>query len=835
MCISAFANQDPSSGPLQTYGLFPSQQGLLDAGFSASDDHWLICAPTGSGKTRMGEWAIERAWAAGQSAAYVAPLRAIVDERHADWLARYPHRTIEAFTGGAGVTARPTGAEDLMLFTPEKLATYLAAWKHQLEWLSRLGVLVIDELHLLGDAARGATLECLIGRIERVNPFIRVVGLSATLSNARELADWLDARLYETNWRPVTVTHRLRRYKRALDKPEHLVEEVTETLADAGRSLVFVNSRRRAEQLATHLRSRGINARFTHAGLPPEIQAETHQQMRAGAIDAIVATSTLEMGVNLPARKVIVYDNYAFEGDTFGPLPVQRYLQFAGRAGRPGLDDRGESVLFAPVWDTSAEEILRGKAEPVKSALFSAQHIAREILHEVSSRLSMSERHLEVNFSRRTLWRHQGGQRRFDGAVRHLVSCGLLKETTKEDQTYLSHTALGRIATQMAISPDTVVLLKRFFQELDQPSEWDVLLGACLTAEATPKLGFKFEEIDHLGDAVLQAPSRLLDRTPEFATTLRPGCTAASLLSAVKCAAILDAHTRLESIDTLAERHDCYSADLTALKRNAVWVLETAQRVFAILNRQRHAREAEPDNQAAKQLPPSSHEELVRVLKLMVEYGIPRGATSLVEIAGIGSKRAQRLCSEGVFTPFELAQLPLAHLTNLLGIGEQTADGILQSAASLADSPPSPRAFQATSLPSATVDTGMRLGTARVDPYRLRRALELSIDHASAEVVRVSGGAEPHAIVIKEDELRQRTYVCDCADFAKGQRWCKHILRARMALHDDAEFRPLLESLRRPPNDRPLRYALSDLWMHAGRTFKRYADRSDLSVSARQR
>jgi predicted flap endonuclease-1-like 5' DNA nuclease len=291
----------------------------------------------------------------------------------------------------------------------------------------------------------------------------------------------------------------------------------------------------------------------------------------------------------------------------------------------------------------------------------------------------------------------------------------------------------------------------------------------------------------------------------------------------------------LETVDALAERYDCYPADLAALKRNAVWVLEAAQRVFAVLNRQRHAREDGPDDDASKRPPPSPHEEVVRILKLMVEYGIPRGATSLVEIAGIGSKRAQRLCAEGVFTPNDLAQLPRAHLMDLLGIGEQTAQRILQSAESLADSSPPPRALQAMPLTSATVSAGLPLGAAGIDPYRLRRALELTVDHASAELVRVSGGAEPHSIVIKEDERRRRTYVCDCADFAKGQRSCKHVLRTRIALHDDAEFRPLLESLRRPPNDRPLRYALGDLWMHAGRTLERYADRSGLLAPTRRR
>ena len=659
--------------------LFPSQRALLETGYEASDSHWLICAPTGSGKTRMGEWAIERAWRLGLSAAYVAPLRAIVEERIADWEQRYPERAITAHTGNSARGAYPERTDDLLLFTPEKLASYLSSWKNHLDWISRLGILIIDEVHLLGDRSRGATLESLVGRLERVNPFIRIVGLSATLSNAAEVASWMKARLFESTWRPVPVTHRLRRYKRPADKPEHLADEIDLTRRDGGRTLVFVNSRRRAESLATHLRAQEFKVAFTHAGLNAEAQAEAHAQMRSGAFDALVATSTLEMGVNLPARKVVVYDNYAFDGDTFQPLRVQRYLQFAGRAGRPGLDATGEAVLFAPVWDGQAERCLTGKPEPVRSALFTSNQLAREVLYEVSSRLSVSERHLEINFAQRTLWRHQGGQKDLGTTVRSLVKGGLLKETDKDERTYLSHTALGKIATQMSLSPETIILLSKTYAEVQSPTDFDLLLIACLADEVTPKLGFNFEEIDHLGDLVQQTSSHLLSRTVSQVARLRPHCTAQSMLSAIKCATILHAHTQLEVLAALAERFDCYPADLESLKRNVVWVLEAAQRVFSVLNRQEFYREHEDEEDPGK--PPRSVHELVSEgLKLMVEYGVPKGAISLVRIDGIGAKRAQRLCAEGIFTAQQVAQCPSEHLNDLLGLGAKTAERILASA-----------------------------------------------------------------------------------------------------------------------------------------------------------
>lgn len=831
MCNSASLGPDQPSAPFPFDGLFPSQRELLDAGFAASDDHWLICAPTGSGKTRMGEWAVERAWRLGLSAAYVAPLRAIVEERIADWEQRYPERTITAHTGTSARGMRPEHTDDLLLFTPEKFASYLSSWKNHLGWISRLGVLVIDEVHLLGDRSRGAALESLLGRLERVNPFIRVIGLSATLSNASDVASWMKARLFESTWRPVPVTHRLRRYKRPSDKPEHLAEEIDLTRRDGGRALVFVNSRRRAESLAAQLQAQEFKVAFTHAGLKAAAQADAHAQMRSGALDALVATSTLEMGVNLPARKVVVYDNYSFEGDTFQPLRVQRYLQFAGRAGRPGLDSTGEAVLFAPVWDGQAERCLTGTPEPVRSALFTSNQLAREVLYEVSSRLSVSERHLEINFARRTLWRHQGGQRDLGTTIRSLVKGGLLKETDKDERTYLSHTALGKIATQMSLSPETIVLLAKAYAELHHPTDFDLLLIACLADEVTPKLGFNFEEIDHLGDLVQQASSHLLNRTVSRVLHLRPHCTEQSLLSSIKCATILHAHTHLQDLAELAERFDCYPADLQSLKRNVVWVLEAAQRVFAVLNRQEFYREHEDEEDPGKP-PRSAHELVAEGLKLMVEYGVPKGAISLVRIDGIGAKRAQRLCAEGIFTAQQVAQYPAEHLDDLLALGPKTAERILASA-KLHSSAVDP-VLQAAGDPLAlgAESTSRPFYPHGVDPYRLRRSLELTVDHLSAEAVRISGGAEPHTVSLTESPSRQRRYTCDCADFAKGHALCKHVLRAKMAMHDDEDLRPIVAGFKRSSDDVALRFALGDLWMKAGKAYDTYFARDTAAATA---
>jgi helicase len=803
--------------------LFPSQQGLVEAGFLDSTDHWVISAPTGSGKTRMGEWAIHKALDNGRRAAYIAPLKAIVEERLLDWGEKFNEVGVGAYTGSTNLRASP-GQERLLLFTPEKLAAYLSSWKNHLGWISDLDVLLIDEFHLIGDSSRGPALETLIGRIERSNPFIRIIGLSATIANTSDLSEWLKARTYQTDWRPVPITHSLRRFKRATDKVELLVEELQKTLTEGGRTLVFVNSRRRAESLAKTITERGFLVAYTHAGQTGSDQKSTHQAFRKGELEVLIATSTLEMGVNLPARKVIIYDNYAFEGDSFKPISRQRYLQFAGRAGRAGLDPCGEAVLFAPQWDGDAERYMTAQPDPVRSALFSTSHLQREILYEVSSRLSVSELHLETNFAKRTLWRHQGGSKSIATHVQSLIAAGLIRTADKGEKQYLSATALGRIATQMSVSPTTVMLLRKTFESIEHPTEFDILLIICLCEEVTPKLGFNFEEIDEMGDLILETPSRYLDMTLIEALKYLTGMNEKRLLSAIKCAALLTAHTQMTPIEVLSDRFDCYPTDLYSLKRNSVWILEAGKRVFAVLNLKQHNLEYQ-DVDFVPPIELSEHEVITESLNLMVAYGIPKGAIDLVRIEGIGPKRAQRLCDEGIFTAQEVALMSAESLAELLHLSPNVAEKVLLSASTIPCKDRKKEIIGTSSDSTQSLLPQQLNKRFQVDPYRLRRALELTVDHCSAEKVHVSGGAEPHIVSVLESPDRKCIYVCDCADYAKGHDQCKHILRARLALHDDSDLQQLLKHFNQSSHSAPLRYSLTELWMKVGKAYDAFNSR----------
>lgn len=770
----------------------------------------------------MAEWAMMDAIDSGYSAAYIAPLKAIVEEKAGEWKRKYPEYKVGLYTGDAVRAAKAPVNENILLFTPEKLNVYLQGWKKHISWISRLGVLVVDEFHFLGDRSRGACLEALITRLCRVNPFVRIVGFSATLSNIDELADWLKARVFISEWRPIPLQRKIVRFKKATEKLELLQCEVEKTTAEGGKVLVFVNSRKRAESVARHLIELRFRANFHHAGLSGERRTSRQDLMRRGEIDVLVATSTLEMGVNFPARKVVVYDAYAFDGETFSPLSVQRYLQFSGRAGRAGLDETGESVLFLPVWSNGNIDYLNDAPAPVRSGLFSRNVLLKEILYEVSGRLAISERHLEVNFADRTLWRTQGGMLDLKKHVTALITAGLVKRSGEEEE-YLSVTALGRVACQMGVTPGTLMLLANLFREYLTVTSFDLLFACCLSEETTPHLGFNFEEIDLIADTILHVPSHLLDRPVENLSSVEDKLTPKRILSAIKCATILYQYCHGKTIEDLAAAFDTYQLDIEILKDNASWVLETAQRVFAILYQQ----QVMPDEK--EETATSHHEKVCLDLSRMLHYGIPYEALGLVEIGGIGPRRAQALVRHGILNVKDLLDEDEEALVHALKMKIPKIREIIASTEEVLErdkyqvNPFERDRFVWMEMHGEVPHK--KPWTFDLDPYRLRRALELTVEHCSAEKVRVSGGAEPHVVLVETDPRKRRVYSCDCQDFVKGNPQCKHIIRARLELRDDVEIIGALKALREN-GQRPVRYALGDLWLKAGKAFDLFYDRS---------
>ncbi|MBS3176786.1 DEAD/DEAH box helicase [Candidatus Woesearchaeota archaeon] len=183
--------------------LTPAQEKAVKAGLF-ENKNLLVCTPTASGKTLIGEFAATTAIAQNRGKAiYIVPLKALANEKYKDFKKRYAGLFKIAISIGDTDSADTYLSNyDFIICTSEKLDSLI---RHHTPWLKSVAVVIVDEIHLLNDAGRGPTLEILLTLLRKLLAKVQVIGLSATIGNAPELAHWLDANLIVDEWRPVKL------------------------------------------------------------------------------------------------------------------------------------------------------------------------------------------------------------------------------------------------------------------------------------------------------------------------------------------------------------------------------------------------------------------------------------------------------------------------------------------------------------------------------------------------------------------------------------------------------------------------------------------------------
>jgi helicase len=179
----------------------PAQFKAIDAGIF-DDKSLLICTPTASGKTLVAELAIMNAIFHDKGkCVYVVPLKALASEKYEHFKSMHTFKT--AITSG-DIDSDDSYLDkyDLIITTSEKFDSLI---RHRTPWLRKIKVVIIDEIHLLNDSERGPTLEVLITILRRILHKPQIIGLSATIGNPAELAEWLEAELILDDWRPVKL------------------------------------------------------------------------------------------------------------------------------------------------------------------------------------------------------------------------------------------------------------------------------------------------------------------------------------------------------------------------------------------------------------------------------------------------------------------------------------------------------------------------------------------------------------------------------------------------------------------------------------------------------
>lgn len=392
--------------PAWARAAFPAEQRTLNAMQTAvlpavfgGDDCAVVCAPTGAGKTTVALLALLRfvgqqrgllagggAPEPGAKAVYLAPMRALVAEVAGTLRARLAALgvSVAEMTGDAPAEIGALRAAGVVVATPEKWDVVTRKAPGETAGAAALGavrLLVVDEVHLLGDAARGPVLEAAVVRA-RLSRACRVVALSATLPNAADVARFVGApraHVFGAEHRPcplglsvVRVAERRATARaRALDA---LAADAVLGALEGGprrQALVFVHARRETVRVARFLvdhaaaggrlhvllgapggaaadaaDTEACGVGVHHAGLARDARARAERLFAAGGLRVLVCTATLAWGVNLPAHTVVVRGTAVYAGGAWTELAAQDVLQMLGRAGRPQYDVSGEGVVL---------------------------------------------------------------------------------------------------------------------------------------------------------------------------------------------------------------------------------------------------------------------------------------------------------------------------------------------------------------------------------------------------------------------------------------------------------------------------------------------------------
>lgn len=770
----------------------PIQQEILESGLLFSGFNCILQMPTGSGKTWLAEQAISNVLEKGKRAIYITPLRALADELNTRWQGYYSQKKVGVFTGDYVNSSYPVPYQEaqLLIMTPEKLDACTRNWRSHWNWIPEVDLVVVDEFHLLGDPRRGARLEGVLLRLMRLNPFLRILGLSATLGNRYELANWLRGVEYYSNWRPIPLTWKVVHYKKSQDKPDLLLREVNKNLAQGGKSLIFVHSRRRAEDIASLLQKAGFKAEHHHAGLTYSNRHQVEDKFRNNQLDVLVATATLEMGLNLPVRQVILYDLQIFDGVDFAPLPVNNVWQRAGRAGRPGLDQAGEVVLLAPNWDGQAERYSEGRFEPIRSALANPSALAEQIVAEVASGLCKFPNQLEVVFNY-SLAAQQGTLVSIQKIVTQMLAAGMLQEVEKNEVLQLKATRLGWIAVRHLLTPETVLLFRKVLEAEQQLTFLDLLILVASSEDCEPIIPVDFEQLDFLNDQLRYEPSLLLNLSHHQIKELL-GIEGKRLLAALNTALVARAWTRLGDANLVANQHSCYVFEIHRLCESMSRLLQAMSAVLSTI---------ESNKEKAEETEIIPLREKIKALSCMVSGGLNEELVTLTLVPGIGEKIAKRLQQVGINDIEDLALADITELVNLQGISLKRAEAWIQFATEIVDSRWSANRYREEKIENQLTSIDLPKD---IDPYRLRRAMSLQVFIKHQGIYRVTGGLDPHTVTIKYGH-----FSCDCLDFAKGYT-CKHILAIRLK-QGDSLLQKLSSSFSQLTETTQLN--LLDLWM----------------------
>jgi helicase len=653
--------------------LYPPQLAAVDAGV-LEHRNLILCTPTASGKTLAAELAMMKALEAKKKVVYIVPLRALAYEKYGEFrkYEKLGYRVRLEVGDLDSSRYRRKPAFDVMVATAEKCDSIL---RSRPKWFRGTSVLVLDEIHLIA-SDRGPVYEVLTAKFRNIYPDVQVLGLSATIGNAGELAEWLNAGLVESGWRPVEL------HESVVVRGEESLSDVVADSVDGGQVLVFVNSRRSAEAVAEKLggelklqldsvRLGGLaeevlgvlssptrqcrrladcvrrGTAFHHAGLVNRQRTLIEDAFRDGGLKVIAATPTLAAGVNLPARTVVVRDVRRYTQTGLAYIPVLEYKQQVGRAGRPRYDEVGYAVSIASGVDEAGyieEHFVHGVPEDIHSRL-GVHPVLR--FHALASIASSFTRTVEalVEFFRATFFGFQYGVRReFEDMLSEIVSELTGWGFVGEEGRFLTATALGSRVSELYIDPLTAHTYLRLFHLAEEREGFSELgfLEVLSDSVEVMHLPVRRREEALLWEHAYSVEDRLLRDLGSFDLDFE-------FLNRFKTAVMFSDWINEKTEDEILEAYNVTPGQLNMRLRNLEWVCYAASELTRITGLKR------------------SHVEL-KNLETRIKYGVGVELLPLVAFKEVGRVRARRLYRAGLKTPVKLKEASVREIADVVGL-----------------------------------------------------------------------------------------------------------------------------------------------------------------------
>lgn len=627
----------------------------------------VVAAATSVGKTTVAEMCLSHEiYHLGGKGMYVGPLKALSQEKIDDWSHEshsFSNLNLSICTGDYRLTKdryNEIKEANLVIATSEMLNSRIRNYRSdQNSFLKDVGTLVTDESHLLAVPGRGDKCEVAIMKMAKINPKCRHVFLSATMPNVDEIARWLmkltdrDTVILQSTYRPCPLELHYVTYNDSHWKYDAKEAEKISTAMNIIRKhpndkfLIFVHSKKTGGLLKKALLSYGIDTEFHNADLDLKKRTKLESKFKNDPkFRVIIATSTLAIGVNMPARRVIILGVH--KGLT--EVPTYEIFQMAGRAGRPQYDPQGDVYILLGKKDQGTQRLRLENPQRIQSQLVQhgsddyrtlAFHVISEICQgDIDSVDGIYDwyNNTLASFQRRNLEEHV-----VDNMIDHLLKKGILRE--ENGKLYV--TPVGKIASLFYYSPFDVVDLRNNFGILfENNKEKDELwISVALAKTDSNVKGF----VSNLEAEQMEGFLNRLNYDVRYAFGNLKGFTP-NILKTIFC--------YYQALNGFA--NPFFNSTLRAIQSDVHRTLEVISAI---------------DSMSAKW----NKAEYFKTLSKKMTYGVDWQLLNLCAIDGVGKVKATKLWKANIKTPTDIVNRPKL-VKSLLNCSDKVLEKLMESA-----------------------------------------------------------------------------------------------------------------------------------------------------------